>query len=91
MIWVLNPFPMPGDLNLDLFNPLEGELTIIGAIAMIHLPVTAFIGFSTEEMGQLYAYQGEEVGAHRFSDIDPDDLEEFLGLRLNLLEHLQYF
>ena len=26
------PFPMPGDLNLDLFNPLEGELTIIGAI-----------------------------------------------------------
>lgn len=55
------PFPVPGYLDQDLSNPLEREIAMIRPIAMIPIPLAAFIRPSSKKIGQLQPNQFRKI------------------------------
>ncbi len=83
--------PIPTRINIGASIPLPGEVTKIEVVAIIHLPLPAFMGRYTEKIGQFLSHHLEGVVSCIFTDSTAGLLEERLGLRLNLLESLHWF
>jgi hypothetical protein len=70
----------------DPMSFFEGKASIIRAIAMIRGLLRSLITLATQKLRQFYLHHFTEVFAYALTNIVAYQIEELLGLRLNLFE-----
>jgi len=81
-------FPVPGHLHQDLSNPLEREMAIIRPIAMIPIPLAAFIRPSSKKISQLHLYQFGKILACSLPNLLAHHLKKSSWVLLDTLAKL---